>query len=123
MTINNLNTYIEQLWDWGFLNNCFKPTKIRVTDMDGLVERNGHFLLIEAKSLGKDIPIGQQILFNNLIKSDRWHVLILWGAPNSPEKLQLWGHHSAPKPTNETKVQKIVRRWFVWASRQPKKFN
>ena len=66
MTIKNLEAFVENLWDWGFLDECFPGTRIRVTDIDGLVERNGHFLLIEAKSPGKDIPTGQRILFDRL---------------------------------------------------------
>jgi hypothetical protein len=41
MTINKLDAYVAGLWDWVCLDGCFGDTKIRPTDIDGLVERRG----------------------------------------------------------------------------------
>lgn len=116
MTIKNLEVFVENLWDWGFLDGCFGGTRIRVTDIDGLVERNGHFLLIEAKSPGKDVPTGQRILFDRLVQDKRWHVLIVWGEANKPEEMQVWGRRKTR--ADEATVQRAVRRWFEYAERQ-----
>lgn len=118
MTIKNLEVFVENLWDWGFLDGCFGGTRIRVTDIDGLVERNGHFLLIEAKSPGKEVPTGQRILFDRLVQDKRWHVLIVWGEPNKPQEMQVWGY--GKMKGGEAKLQDVVRRWFDYAERQGK---
>ena len=102
------------LWDWGFLDSCFDGTRIRITDVDGLVERREHFLLIEAKSSGAPIPQGQAILFNALIKNPNWHVLIIWGATNKPEDAQFWGRKKFK--ADETKIQELVHRWYSMAN-------
>jgi hypothetical protein len=120
VTIRNLDNYVNSLWDWGFLDECFGGTRIKVTDMDGLVERNHHYLMIEAKGPGVEIPKGQRILFDNLHADfgDRFHILVVWGEPNKPEAYQIWGHsrHQADIAT----IQMIVRRWFAFANRQPR---
>ena len=115
MTIRNKDNYMACLWDWGFLDACFGGTRIRITDVDGLVERRGHFLLIEAKSSGAPIPKGQAILFDALVKNTKWHVLVVWGATNKPEEAQFWG--SKKFKANEAKVQEVVRRWYSMANR------
>jgi len=38
----------NQTPDWGFLDNSFSG-KIRVSDIDGIVEVNGHLLILEWK--------------------------------------------------------------------------
>ena len=116
MSIKNKDQYVANLWDWGFLDGCFGNTKIRVTDLDGLVERNGHFLFIEAKSSGVGVPRGQQILFDRLIESGRNTVLVVWGEPNRPEMARLWG--GTEFGTDEAGVQAIVRDWFQYASKE-----
>lgn len=114
MTIRNLEVYVSQLWDWGFLDSCFGDTKIRLSDIDGIVERNGHFLLIEAKSSGVPIPIGQGIMFDRFAAMPKCSVLVIWGEPNKPEKMQLWGR--TRQEATEQDVQRIVADWFVMAN-------
>lgn len=119
MTIHNLDAYIAALWDWGFLDECFGNTRIRVSDLDGIVERNGWFLVIEAKSPGKDIPRGQRRLFKALVNKE-FSVLVIWGEANKPQHLQIWYPHRAV-PEVQVKasvedIQDIVRRWFHWAN-------
>ena len=115
MTIRSKPLYMASLWDWGFLDDCFGGTRIRVTDVDGLVEHNGYFLLIEAKAAGKDIPRGQAILFDQLIKNDHWAVLILWGAPGLPVCARFWG--CAAFDADAEKVKALVTKWYNHAHR------
>ena len=55
--------------NWEIFNECFIPTKIKITDIDGVVERNGWFLFIELKERKKEIPTGQHILFEKINRS------------------------------------------------------
>ncbi len=113
MTIRNKQLYMESLWDWGFLDDCFGGSHIRVSDVDGLVEHNGYFLLIEAKAAGKDVPRGQAILFDNLITNDRWAILVIWGNPGNPESYRFWGYPVYPASTE--KIQARVAQWYKHA--------
>lgn len=117
MTIHNLKAYIDALWDWGFLDECFKDG-CRVSDLDGVVERKGWFLALEGKGSNKPIPRGQMRMFEALA-SKGWTVLIIWGRPNQPEHMQIWYPHR-PKPENRQKadigdIRNKARGWFNWA--------
>jgi hypothetical protein len=113
--IRSAESYQQSWWDWIPYNECFAPTRIRITDVDGLVERNGHFLLVETKGNGVPIPTGQQILFNHLIEDKRWHVLIVWGETDSPTQFQLWGK-PAIYAADVAILKNVFRRWFAYAN-------
>lgn len=115
MTIRNIDNFVNSLWDWGFLDDCFDGTKIKVTDLDGIVERHGHVLILETKSPGAPIPRGQQILFNHLITESRFTVLIIWGEANKPVEAQVWGR--AKTPADEKRIKDFVSNWYKRADR------
>ena len=114
MTIQNPIAFVNGLWDWGFLDRCFGNTNIRVTDIDGMVERNGKFLLIETKQYGVDIPTGQRIMFDNWLALGQT-LLVIWGKQGSRSYKVLF-------QTNRTKIefddatdihiQLCVQLWF-----------
>jgi hypothetical protein len=51
--------YYAQLPCWDDIIDCF-PRRIRPTDVDGLVEINGHFLFLEEKRAGVSPDEGQR---------------------------------------------------------------
>lgn len=57
--------YIAQLPSWDDLIECF-PRGIRPTDVDGLVEINGHVLVMEEKAAGKSPDNGQRLALRSL---------------------------------------------------------
>ena len=59
MTIKDINGYVRTLWNWDCLVDCFGNSKIMPSDIDGFVERNGRFLVIETKSPGTELLPGQ----------------------------------------------------------------
>lgn len=104
----------ERLWDWEFLNSAL-PGAIRPMDIDGVVEINGNFLILEAKPLGKEIPTGQMIALQNASQKPDFHVLILYGEPSTPEKMRLLGHQSDPVNCSIEDVSGLVQRWAQYA--------
>lgn len=124
MSIRNKDAFMNALWDWGFLDNCFGNTRIRVSDLDGIVERNGEFLIIEAKGPGIPIPRGQSIMFSKMALKGMT-VLIIWGEVNSPEFTQTWSRYkdqaNPKREANVESIQKYVSRWFNWATLQKRK--
>ena len=115
MTIRNTQNYMSQLWDWGFLDQCFEGTKIKVTDIDGFVERNGKFLLLECKSHDALIPMGQDIMFKKMISTGLFTVLVLWGEANKPERCELrTSSKTYIYPNADVSfIQKLVHGWFI----------
>lgn len=58
--------------------DCF-PNNIGVSDIDGIVEIEGHFLIQEWKSFIGDIPTGQKIMFERMTRNKNFTVVIIAG--------------------------------------------
>lgn len=74
--------YYQSLPDWDDLIDCF-PRKIRPTDVDGMVEINGHVLFMEQKGCGVSIELGQRLALNSI--STRPNVTTLLMRPVSDD--------------------------------------
>lgn len=117
--IRNGETYVRSFWDWTPLNECFAPTRIRVSDVDGIVERRGRFLWIETKYPGEPIEEGQRIMHEAVLKTGRFTVLLIWGDLNNPIKYRLLHRGAAEDGLGGWPgVKAVVRRWFEWANQQ-----
>ena len=69
--------------NWYPFNQAF-PGNGRIGDVDGIIERNGHTLIIEVKTRGVRIPKGQKIMYESLRKQKN-SVIILWYEPSQEE--------------------------------------
>lgn len=118
MTINNNEMYEAGVWDWGFLDDCFGETNIRLTDIDGAVERHGKYLFIETKQPGVDIPVGQKIFFDGQVKQGN-AVMFVWGHKNQPERIRvITPHVDKTFESADTELMKeIVSGWFKQANK------
>ena len=117
VTIRNKQAFMDALWDWGFLDQCFDHG-IRVSDLDGIVERHGHLLFIEAKPPKKAISNGQYRMFGELA-AQGFSVLVIWGETDKPSEIIYWTPHvrnpSDKMKADQAYIFEFVRRWFVWA--------
>jgi hypothetical protein len=119
MTINNPQVFMDSLWDWGCLDTCF-DNGIKVSDLDGIVERRGRFLVLETKSSGVTIPTGQQRMFNAMASSGLFCIMVIWGEPGKPERVRITTHNgtrvvSVEKPTDLAGLREMVERWYRFA--------
>lgn len=46
---NDNGCYLDQLPDWAMLDGCFGKTRVKASDIDGVVYQNGRFLFLEKK--------------------------------------------------------------------------
>lgn len=118
MNLRSRDAYRDRAWDWGFLNDCFGSSNIRLSDVDGIVERHSYFLVIEAKPSRGAIGVGQRLLLDALSQVSRFTVLVLYGEPNKPEAMQHW-----PGPAtwaDEATIRAFVSEWYRFANRQPR---
>ena len=100
--------------DWSIFNDCFGPTKIRVSDIDGVVERNGRVLFFEWKQK-RQIDPGQTILFKRLSEKDHVMVVVLVGHTRTTitgMKVFNKGNESDWSALDTLGAQKKVDRWF-----------
>lgn len=118
MTIEDPQRFLDGVWDWAILKGCFGDTKIMPTDVDGLVERNGLFLVLETKQSGAEVPQGQLITFQQLAKTGKFTIFIIWGKKHWPERIQFITRQRthAPIGCNGFELLAHVKRWFEWAN-------
>lgn len=115
MTIKDMNDYVRTLWDWVCLDGCFGVSKIMPSDIDGFVERNGRFLVIETKSPGTELLPGQARAYTELAKLPQFTVLVVWGTPGIVSELEVWGEEDRRKATLDT-LRWYVSMWYSEAS-------
>lgn len=115
MTIRNPTSFMEGFWDWGMLDNCFSGN-VKVSDIDGIIERRNSFLVIETKKPGVPIPKGQEIMFKSLQKLEKFTVVVVWGMKNNPVEMQVYypnGQISEKKPADVNKFKDFVAWWYA----------
>ncbi len=148
--IRSVASYIRGLWDWTFLNECFAGTNIKVADIDGIVERRGHFLWLEAKPEKYngmyEVTAGQRYTHEALARNGAFTVIIVWGATETDLTSQYLSQSDTtamicalgqPRVTyarvwyetgerwegytNNKHFQQIISEWFQWAQTAPKR--
>jgi len=111
-----------RLHDFENLEGCFGNTRIMPTDIDGLVERNGKFLVIEFKPVGKQTPTGQVITLTRLAAIPGFTVIIVYHEPcglhehKHPVAMRVVGTQGET-PINVGGLREFVSQWFRDAGR------
>ena len=112
--------YIKKMTpDWGFLDSAFSG-KIRIGDIDGIVEVNGKLLILEWKTEDAPITTGQEIMFKHIATANKLiTVLVIWGDPEEtiPKKSQLFFNGEVrPKIKADNKtIYTICKDWEAMA--------
>lgn len=106
--------FMKPAFDWG----------IAPTDIDGLVERNGNYLLFECKRKGAEIPIGQQRLLRDLNERHGFTVFVVTGFTESTicELDVFWPRRVRHEPYRNIRARVLLdkaRQWFDWADGKP----
>lgn len=112
MGIKNWEAYKASLWDLNIFDHCFRPTRLAFGDIDAIVERRGCFLVLETKFPNVNIPQGQARMFNAMVKTGRFDVLIIWGQPSQPESMLHWQRGHLEYVTLAD-VKAFIRNWYL----------
>lgn len=86
--IRDMQKFVSAICDWGPLNDCFQG-KVRISDIDGMVERNGFFVFLEQKGAQMQIPVGQDIALSRLAQIQQFTVLIIFGNLDQEHGLEI----------------------------------
>ena len=96
-------------------DHCF-PGKIGFTDLDGIVEINGKFLIIEWKSHRSDLPTGQRIMFERLTNSDDFMVCVVDGdAEKTIVRGVRWVRNGLVTEWADCDLRNLEKRFTKWA--------
>ena len=114
--------------EWSFLRGCF-DYGIMPTDVDGIVERNGRYLVFEEKSPGVELTTGQRRMLEDLNRKHSMTIFIVWGDTAVPfvQSMSIWRieEHDQDKsvrtvfPASVEILKGKCRNWFLWADDRP----
>lgn len=103
---------------WNWIEEAFRDTKIKPMDFDAVVERNGHFLIIESKNPGVDIPQGQMITLEHLWQLGRFTIFFVWGKVNVMGMYIWWPPNSNAYRQSISHVTPDIATRYVYQWRQ-----
>jgi hypothetical protein len=102
---------MRSLPNWTEFNDCFTGTKIRISDVDGIVERNGDFLVLDVKRPGTPLNTGQRYLYTRLAELQTFTVLIVYAENENdvPSERLRSGAEAMIAQIGKTVVQSIAQ--------------
>lgn len=127
MVLKSLTNYDNSLWDWDIVNDVL-PGRIRMSDVEGIVEISDQFLLVEGKFPGTAIPEGQARLHAALRRTGVFTVVYIWGKKTDDERYITQVERmrvddangtGIAKPATTEDFRRVVSRWVDRV--QPKK--
>lgn len=110
-------------WDWVIdaIQQVSPVTRITPMDFDGVVERKCHYIIFETKDVGVEIPFGQQLSLDNLIRAKSVTIMKVCGKLN-PETFESCTFFTNKEPWKDkgegrNAALDYVKRWFSWANK------
>ena len=77
--------YLQRRSDPVMFDGCF-PAGVSMGDVDGIVELNGRFLIVEFKKLNISVPEGQARMFRRLVATGLFTILVVRAAEQHVEE-------------------------------------
>lgn len=105
----------------GGFDDCF-PRRIGMSDVDGIVEIGGRFLMLEWKAPGGAVQVGQRIMFERLTSASpdpsKFTVIVVCGQPRTleVESVQVFAAGRAG-PVEAADLDGLKVRMKAWADR------
>lgn len=125
--IRNRDAFLASFWDWSFLNGAFGGSNIKVSDIDGMVERFGNFLMIEGKK-GGVLSVGQKIMYRTWVNQGN-AFLLLSGMDHDDKNMVIsaaggpWPQAGAVYHGTRDAVRNLCNQWYQWASANKKEYR
>jgi hypothetical protein len=109
-------------WDWDkgtkHLGPCF-PRRISWGDLDGEIEINGHFLVVEGKRTHQSITGGQKYSMDARLRDGRVIYVVYGDPPTDIRAMQFWPDAQRVSATWET-FWHACKEWAEWAESEPR---
>jgi hypothetical protein len=119
--LRSRESYAAAAVDWEVLSGCFGETQIRPADIDGMVERNGHFLFLEGKPVGLVFGGGQKLALTRLSSQPKTYVIVFYGHPPEEEIARIetayQGEWTQQRSPSLSTLRHLCQRWYEWANR------
>lgn len=112
MNLRDPEKYKDAAWDYSIFNDCFPGTKIRPSDIDFIVERKGHVLVIEFKPSLDGLKDGQRYTLETLSRIPKFVVLFVVGEKNNPVAYWKVPNWNKRIPVDLSGMKNRMRKWF-----------
>ena len=104
------------LWNWKPVADLL-PGRCGACDIDGVIERRGHFLFLEGKGEGETLPLGQLIMLKALagLSPERVTVLVVTGNRTTGEITEYRQVKSSGlcPPKSGREFKRSIKRWWT----------
>lgn len=115
--------YHESLPDWEDICTEVFPRGIYPTDIDGMVEINGHLLFLEQKGPGVGLDTGQRLAMRHLANLSP-KVTVVFMRPGKAADLEVLIYHTEHRadgfqPMSRPDFLELLRRWARHANQSP----
>lgn len=115
--IRNAEAWKLGRWSWDWLSSAF-PDRISISDLDAIVESNGHLLVFETKGVGVPVEKGQRQLLEQLARVPNSTVCIIWGNPDEPVEIEIIGKGKR-SAADRDRIWAIASAWSCKSGRKP----
>lgn len=112
--------YVQKLPSWDDLIEAF-PRSIRPTDIDGMVEINGHILVLEEKCFGKGPDEGQRRALKVLAEGPKTTVVFFRPAvegQDDPLEVLVYPNPQGWRQVTRAQFKHWLNAWTVRAERK-----
>ena len=97
------------------------PGKCGVSDIDGIIEKNGYFLVLESKNYGERLPLGQEILLRQLSLLKGFAVVIITMDRKTGDVYGIQrvtkGSLGETEMSDTEELSELVAQWFDHATK------
>jgi hypothetical protein len=105
--------YKKALPDWGMLQGCFTPTRVAPADVDGQVEQNRKFLILEQKSPG--VGLSDPALRGRKLSVDRGDTHVtFWSRGSEVQEMHVVGLEGYDVGRVECSLQDLRQACYDW---------
>ena len=107
--------------NWGKVLATTEAGVVYPSDIDGVLERNGQFLILEWKHhTVTKIPLGQDLMYRRLSQLPDFKVLYLFGCYDTWKisRMELLGGKRGVVDTDNQTLLTYMRNWWQWASKK-----
>ena len=117
----------DGVFDWSWSSGATKGTNISPMDLDGIIEKNGNFIIFETKNPGVPVALGQRITLTRLYENLNTTVVIIQGKiiPEMIKTMCQDGFRNGQimldfSATTRDRMVKLVNDWMDYAIDNPK---
>jgi len=98
----------------------YLPGRVAPSDLDSVLERNGHFLVMETKPSGASLNMGQRIMLKNLVRGPKSiDVWVVWGDEKTVEVGAMDRQGEIPF-VDKMKTERLAEKAVQWLDRATK---